>query len=265
MTSRRHALLHLGATVALGCPGRASAVQRKSLEDPFRLAADDALVDSGLAPALQRAFARDTGVALQLLRGPATSVLQALERGEHDAALTNAPAVEADLDKQGLVHDRQLIARTDFVLVGPAVLAKPLAAGHDMVLAASRLAQAQTPFLSRADGSGTHLMELALWSAAKVAPAAPWYGQAGAGMSVLAQARARQACALVERGAWLAQRPAKGYGVLAGDDPRFAVDLHVMRSFRVQHPAGKLFVQWLAGPQGRRVAASHRGYRRAGR
>jgi len=263
MTSRRHALIRLGAAAALVCPALAPAQQRRSLADPLRLATDDALADSGLADQLLRAFGHDTGVAVQLLRGPASSVLAALERGEHDAALTNAPAAELALDKQGLVHDRQVVVTSDFILVGPTALAKPLAAGHDMALAATRLAQAQAPFLSRADGSGTHLAELALWSAAKLAPAAPWYQQAAAGGTLLDQARRQQACTVVERGVWLAQAGAKGYGVLAEGDPRMAVEVHVMRSFRAPHPAGKLFVGWLAGPKGRQLAAAHRGYRAA--
>lgn len=264
MTARRLALLRLSAAAAAcACPAWVVALQRQSLGDPLRVAVDDALADSGLAARLQTAFALDTGVAVQLLRGPASSVLQALERGEHDAAMTNTPTLEAGLEKQGLIHDRRLVARSDFLLVGPHALAKPLAAGHDMALAASRLAQAEAPFMSRADGCGTHLMELALWSAAKVAPGGAWYLAAQAGEPVLLQARERQACTLVERGAWSAQAPAKGYGVLAEGDPRFAVDVHLMRSFRAQHPAGKLFVAWVTGPKGRRVVAAHRGYRPA--
>jgi tungstate transport system substrate-binding protein len=250
----------------MACPGLAAAAQRSSLADPLRWAVDDALADSGLAASLQRAFGRDTGVAVQLLRGPATVVLQALERGEHDVAMTNAPSIETPLDRQGLVHDRRFIARSDFVLVGPSVLARPLGAPHDMALAASRLAQAGALFLGRGDGSGTHLAELALWSAAKVAPAAPWYLPAQTGQPVLTQARVRQACTLVERGVWSAQAPAarKGLGVLSQGDPRLAVDVHVMCSFRVQHPANRLFVAWIAGPKGRRIAAAHRGYRAGG-
>src|SRR5688572_24043828 len=132
MTSRRHALQTLAAFAAAGLPCAARAAQKKSLNDPLRLAVDDALADSGLASALQRAFAGDTGVAVQLLRGPASRVLEALEQGEHDAALTNAPGVEVPLEKQGLVHDRHVVARGEFVIVGPRALAKPLAAGPDI-------------------------------------------------------------------------------------------------------------------------------------
>lgn len=265
MTTRRRALQTLAALAAAGLPCAAVGVQKKSLSDPLRLAADDALADSGLAGALQRAFALDTGLAVQLLRGPASRVLEALEQGEHDAALTNAPSVELPLEKQGLLHDRKPVAHSEFLVVGPRTLAKPLAAGADIAVALSRLAQAQAPFLSRHDGSGTHLAELAGWRAAQVAPAAPWYHQAQAGVAVLLQAREQKACTLVERGAWEAQPAGRDYVVLAQGDPRMTVDVHVMRTFRAQrqHPTGKLFVAWVTGPKGRRVVAAQRGYRSA--
>ena len=261
MTGRRNALARCAAaTAALAWPALVAAAQRRSLDDPMRLAADDALVDSGLAGQLQRTFAHDTGVAVKLLSGPASSVLQALERGENDAALSNAPEVEEGLEKQGLVHDRRTVAATEFVLVGPSALAKPLAAGKDAALALTRLAQAKAPFMSRHDGSGTHIAELGLWRAAKVATDPAWYLQAPTGGTLLEQARARKACTLVERGVWAVQGGGSGYAELAPGDPRLAVEVRVMRSFRVNHPGAKLFVQWVSGNMGQRVAAGVRGY-----
>ena len=264
MTPRRRTLFALTAViVVVGVPGLVRAAQRRSLDDPMRLAADDALVDSGLAAQLQRGFGQDTGVAVQLIRGPASAMLEALERGEHDAALTNAPGIEAELHRQGLVHDRRPIALAEFVLVGPGLLGKALAASHDVVSALLRLAEVGAPFLTRADGSGTHLAEQALWRTAKVAPAAPWYVRASDATPLLAQAAARKACLLIDRGTWLKQAAPAGLGVLVEGDSRLLVDVHVMRSFRVNHPSAKLFVNWLAGGQGRRIVAGVRGYRPA--
>ncbi len=264
MTPRRRTLFALTAVIAsVGWPGLARAAQRRSLDDPMRLAADDALVDSGLAAQLQRGFGRDTGVAVQLIRGPASAMLEALERGEHDAALTNAPSIETELDRQGLVHDRRPIAVEEFVLVGPSLMGKALAAPHDVATALSRLAAVGAPFLTRADGSGTHLAEQALWRTAKVAPAAPWYAKAFDTTPLLAQAAARKACVLTDRGTWLKQAAAAGQSMLVEGDPRLLVDVHVMRSFRVNHPSAKLFVNWLAGGHGRRIVAGVRGYRPA--
>ena len=105
--------------------------------------------------------------------------------------------------------------------------------------------------------------EQALWRVAKVAPAAPWYQSVPANASLLAQARAGAAYAVVERGVWDAQGGAP-LAVLVDGDPQMVVEVHAMRSFRVAHPAGKIFVAWIAGPRGRAVVAGQRGYRAPG-
>lgn len=231
----------------------------------MRLAVDNALADSGLAAAWQRGFIRDTGVAVILARGPATALLEALERGEHDASLTNAPAPELALEQQGLAHGRQRMAVGRWLLVGPAAWAKPMANTQDITVALSRLAQAQAPFISRPDGSGTHRTEQGLWLASKLAPTSPWYQTDADATPLLAQASRRQACTLVEQGVWLAQGAGRGaserLNVLVQGDSRLAMEVNVMRSFRARHPAAKLFAAWLAGPKGQAIAAAQPGYR----
>jgi len=269
---RRNALAALAAAVLTG-PVRAQ--QRQSLVDPLRLGVDQALIDSGLAKALQVGFGHDTGIAVRLVPGPSGPLLAALERGELDAALTNSPEAETALDKQGLVHDRQLIATSEFVIVGPAPKGKVrdpagVAGSHDAVEALVKIrdaAAAAAPgtlvFVSAGDGSGTHAAELALWRAAKIAPAAPWYVAADPKKgSHLAQIKhfGLYAYAIVERGAWAAQGFAP-LAVLVDGDARQRTEVHVMRSFRVNHPAGKIFVAWIAGPKGRAIVAAQRAYR----
>jgi len=271
MTLRRPLVLG-GLAAALGLP-LARAQQRRSLKDPLRLGVDPALMESGLAPALQKAFGRDTGVAVQLVPGPALPLLDTLERGELDAALSNAPEAEQKLDTQGLVHDRQAVALGQLVLVGPAPTRKtPDPAGvakmTDIAQALIKLRDAAlgdpqaVAFTSAGDGSGTHVAEQALWRAASVAPAAPWYRNAPAG-GFAAAVRAGGGYALVERGAWAA-RGGTPLAVLVDADPRLAVPVHVMRSFRVSHPAGKIFTGWITGPKGRAVVAAQAGYRAPG-
>ena len=267
MLQRRH-LLSLALTLPAGV---AWSQQRKSLGDPLRLGVDAALVDSGLASALLRAFGADTGIAVKIVAGPALPLIDALERGEIDAALTNAPEAEAKLEKQGLAHDRQPIAGGEFVIVGPAVRGKGgnatdalgPALAHDPVALLKALPAAASGgalFISAGDGSGAHAAEQALWRAAGIAPAAPWYVTLAPGADPIAQARERGAVALVERGAWLARGGAP-LAIRIDGDARLAEQIHVMRSFRVNHPAGKIFVAWIASAKGRRVAAAQRGYR----
>ena len=156
----------------------------------MRLGVDVALVDSGLAKALQAAFARDTGVAIHLMPEPATAALQALERGERDAALCNAPQAEAALEHQGLIHDRRAVALSRLVLVGPAAWRKPLDAASDILIALSRVVRQDRPFLSAADGSGLHQAELALWKKAVTTPQGERYRKPTGQGSLLEQALA---------------------------------------------------------------------------
>jgi tungstate transport system substrate-binding protein len=266
---QRRSLLLAALGAGLAGPGRAQRI--RSLKDPLRLAVDTSLMDSGLAPALQQAFGRDTGVAVQLTAGPSLPLLEALERGEFDAALTNSPEAETRLDAQGLAHDRRAVATGGLVLIGPAPkkkqpdpagiagvaeIAEALVRIRDAALAAP----GTVSFLTAGDGSGLHVAEQALWRAAKVGPAAPWYANAREPAQLIAQARADGAYALVERGAWAARGGAP-LGVFVDAGAALDLPVHVMRSFRVNHPAAKIFVAWITGPKGRSVVAGRRGYR----
>jgi tungstate transport system substrate-binding protein len=269
MLPRRH-LIVAGLAASVAAPAWAQRI--RSLKDPLRLAVDVSLVESGLAPALQRAFGGDTGVAVQITTGAAVALLDALERGEFDAAMTNAPAAELTLDRQGLVHDRQAVAAGGFAIVGPAPKNRKqpdpagLVAANGVVDALTRIrdqalaAPGTVSFLAVNDGSGLHAAEQALWRLAKIAPQAPWYTPVGSHAELIDKARATGAYAIVERGAW-ARRAAAPLRAFVDGAPELAEEVHVMRSFRVNHPAAKIFVQWVAGPKGRRVVAGVRGYR----
>lgn len=266
MTLDRRSIL---AVLAASAWPATHAAQRKSLADPMRLGVEQALVDSGLASQFQKGFGRDTGVAVQLVPGLSATLLDTLERGEIDAAMTNVPELELKLEKQGLAHDRRMVATGDFVLIGPlegvGKKAKDpvgIAKEPDIAFALARIADAKARFIGAPVGSGAHVGSLALWRAAKVSPVAPWFVESKG--DPLQQAIAENAYALVERGVWVA-RGRKPLAILVEGDARMANEVHVMRSFRVNHPAAKLFGQWVTGPQGRRVAASLRGWRPAPR
>ncbi len=268
MSTRRSALLQLAAAVSGPVlPVIARGAQRRSLGDPFRLAVDEALAESGLAAQVQRRFGRDTGVAIQLLPGPARELLEALGRGEHDGALLNTPQAEGALGRQGLLRDRRQVATSDFLIVGPTALRpglNALGARTQAVSALAALAKVGASFLGATPGSGTQELEAQLWRAAKVAPLPPWY-LPPPGRAALAAARAQRACLLVERGVWAAAdatlRRAGDFGVLVESDPLLQVPVHLMGSFHVDHPAGKLLGDWLAGRPGRQAIAALPAYR----
>jgi tungstate transport system substrate-binding protein len=258
----RRRLLAAGLALAASPAARA---QKPAGPGPLRLGIDHALVESRLGLSLQTAFSADTGIAVKLVAGPALAVLEATKEGELDAALTNTPAAEAGLEQQALVHDRRAIAAGEFVLVGPAPAKSKgktqAPVGRSVVEALVRIrdlavaAPESLVFLSAGDGSGTHVAEQA-----GIAPAAPWYVNAGGAAGFVARIRSRGGYAVVERGAWSVA--GGGLSVLVEGDPLLAESVHAMRSFRATHPAGKIFIAWIGGGRGHAVVASHRGYRR---
>ncbi len=269
MVSRRSLLAVLTAPM---WPATSFAERPADRAGPLRLGVDHALMASGLARSLQLAFGTSTGIPVLLVPGPALAVLEAVKNGEVDTALLDIPEAEADLERQGLVHDRRSIAQGEFLIVGPAPAAvrgrrapppgRSGAEALERIRAQAAADPASLVFLSAGDGSGAHVAEQALWRAAKIAPAAPWYVNAAADQPLIAQARARGAYAVVERGAWARQGGAP-LAVLVEGDPALVESVHAMRSFRVSHPAGKIFIAWIAGGRGRSVIAAHGGYRPA--
>jgi tungstate transport system substrate-binding protein len=275
--TRRRLLAGLAGT-ALVDPWGAQAQGRG--ERPIAIGVETSLHLSGLAARLATALARDTGLRIDWRPGPSGLLLPQLERGEIDAALTIAPELEAALLRQNLVHDHRAIARTGLVLVGPALRAAPkkelprsdpagVAGEPDAALALARIAAAgqrgEAVYIAPAEPSGVRMLEQALWKAAGPQPVGPWLRSTAAGpVAVLAMAREAQGYALVETGVWVTQAAAgqtTGLAALLADDPRLRMTAHVMRAFRVNHPAGKLVVAWLAGRNGRRVVAGFgRGY-----
>ena len=268
MVTRRHLLAALASTPAGAVLAQAPKPSERG--GPLRLGADRALVESGLARSLQHAFGADTGIAVLLVPGPALAVLDALREGEVDAALLNVPDAEQALATQGLVHDRRPISQSEFILVGPAppkpARGRPPPPGKSGVEALDKIrVQAYADpsslvFLTAGDGSGAHVAEQALWRAAKIAPSAPWYVAADPKQPFIAQVRAKGAYAVVDRGAWAALGGAP-LAVVVDGDPQLVEYVHAMRSFRVSHPAGKIFLAWIAGGRGRAVVARHAGYR----
>jgi len=256
------------------------ALAQRSPREAITVGVEATLMASGLAARLRVAVARDTGLAVDWRPGPSGLLLPQLERGEIDAALTQEPALELALLQKNLVHDRRAIARTDFVLVGPAprkaTRKEPasgdpagIAGGRDAAAALARIVAAgergEAGFVTPGEPTGARSLEQALWKAAGPQPVGAWLRIAGPGPTAVMQlARETGSYAFVERGVWSALGAGSGLAVLVDGDERLRASYHVMRSFRVNHPGGKLLVSWLAGPTGQRtVAGFGRGYQRA--
>ncbi|WP_119153198.1 substrate-binding domain-containing protein [Caldimonas tepidiphila] len=262
---RRRLLL---TSLALLAPGALRANPQPGV--PLTVGMATSLVDSALAERVRRAFAGDTGLALVPRPGPSARLLQQLERGEIDIAITHAPALELALEQQGLASGRQFVAASDFVIAGPAAGgATPrgqdpadVRGERDAARALQRIAASGAPFMYTAEGCGAQFAADALWQAGGGMPAGTVLLRSDAGMgATLALAAQVGAYLLVDRPTWAASRRRGSLAVLVEGDARLATRFHALRSSRSGHPSARLFLQWLAGPAGRKALAAAPHYR----
>ena len=187
---------------------------------PVILATTTSTQDSGLLDVLVPTFEKQTGYSVKTIAVGTGQSLALAGRGEADVALCHAPSLEKKYVADGKLLNRRLVMYNDFVIVGPA--ADPAQVkGTTAAAAMKRIAASGSPFVSRGDNSGTHLLEKRLWKLAGVDPAGGWYIEAGQGMgATLGIADDRKAYTLTDRGTFLAlQKRVRLPILLEGDRP----------------------------------------------
>ena len=170
--------------------------------------------DSGLLDELLPAFEKKSGCQVKTVAVGSGEALELGEKGDADVLLVHSPADEQEFMDAGNGSSRKAVMHNDFVLVGPAEDPADLKQAKDAPDALGRIEEAEAPFASRGDDSGTHTKELSLWEAAGIEPGGSWYIETGQGMGeTLTIANQKQAYTLSDRGTFLATREPRLRGV----------------------------------------------------
>jgi tungstate transport system substrate-binding protein len=238
---------------------------------PLVMASTTSTEQSGLFAHLLPAFKRDTGLDIYVVALGTGQALDMARRGDADVVFVHDPAAEDAFVAQGWGLKRQPVMYNDFVLVGPKT--DPLRlAGSDVAGALRTLAQAQAPFVSRGDHSGTHAAELRFWAMALNPAAAPdpatpksrGYQACGCGMGpALNMAAALGAYTLSDRGTWLNFKNRGDLAILVQGDQRLfnpygVIVVNPARHPHVKHAQAQRFADWVTSPAGQGTIASYR-------
>ena len=211
--------------------------------------------DSGLLDVLVPLFERKSGYSVKTISVGTGQALALAARGEADATLAHAPALEKKYVDEGKMLNRRLVMYNDFAIIGPEADPAKIKGEKSAVAALKRIAEAQARFASRGDKSGTHALELALWKQAGVAPAAPWYIESGQGMgATLGIADDRQAYTITDRATLLAFAKRLGLKLMVeGDRPLLNIysvmEVNPANGPRVNAAAGKAFADFVLSPE----------------
>jgi len=227
----------------------------------LRLATTTSTRDSGLLDELLPGFKQSTGFDVRVLAVGSGQAIELGRRGDVDMLLTHAPDAEKKFMQDGAGSRRYAIMYNDFVLAGPPTDPAQVKGEASASTAFRTIAAAKSPFVSRADDSGTHMKEMSIWKDAGADPsgadptsAADWYLQAGSGMAAaLRVANEKQAYILCDRSTFLAHAGALDLQILVEGDrtlhnPYSAITINVAKHPHTQHEAATRFAEYLLSP-----------------
>ena len=117
----------------------------------------------------------------------------------------------------------------DFVIVGPESDPAGIKGEATATEAFTKIAEAQAPFISRGDDSGTHKAELKIWDKAGITPEGDWYQESGQGMgATLKIASEKAAYTLTDRATYLANQDTLALVILVEGEPSLLNVYHVI-------------------------------------
>ncbi len=223
--------------------------------------------NSGLLDWLLPKFEKKTGIKVKVVAVGTGQALKNAARGDGDVVLVHARKLEEAFVRAGHGVDRRDVMYNDFVIVCPKDDPAGINGLKDAAEAMRRIARKKVKFVSRADDSGTHHKELALWKTAGIDPrpaSGTWYIEAGRGMgATLNMAVAMRACTLTDRGTWIAHGNRGDLTIVVQGDPRLFNQYGVILVNPKRHPhvkvkAARAFIDWLTGPEGQKLIAAYR-------
>ena len=261
-TSRRRVIrtaLRASAAMLLTW-GAATLAQAQSIV----MASTTSTEQSGLFSFLLPEFKKASGLDVKVVALGTGQAIDMGRRGDADVLFVHDQVAEEKVVAEGFAVKRFAVMYNDFVLVGPA--SDPAKTkGADIVAALKKLADANAPFVSRGDKSGTHAAELRFWKLlGEGASKGSGYKECGCGMGpALNMAASTGGYVLTDRGTWLSFKNRGDLTVLVEGDNRLFNQYGVMVVNPAKHPHVKSadaqkFVDWVISPAGQKTIAAYK-------
>jgi tungstate transport system substrate-binding protein len=260
----RRLLLGLGAAFLLA----SLASTGFAAEDDFIIVqSTTSTQNSGLFDHILPKFTEKTGIDVRVVAVGTGQALKNGRNGDGDVVLVHSKPDEEKFVAEGWGVKRHDVMYNDFVIVGPASDPAGIAGLKDADQALAKIAEAEAPFASRGDDSGTHKAERDLWGQAGVDPtkgSGDWYLETGSGMgATLNTAVGKHAYTLADRGTWLSFANKDDFEVLVEGDPKLFNQYGVILVNPTKHPRvkaekGQAFVDWLTSGEGQKAIASYK-------
>jgi len=178
------------------------------------LATTTSTYDSGLLDHLMPVFEGRHGISVHIISVGTGQAIEIAKRGDADLVLVHSKKLELEFVNSTYGVHRVGVMYNDFMIIGPVNDPSGVDGLTNATEAfkkiADRGAVGSALFISRADKSGTNMLELSIWSKLGMPPSnttQAWYLEASAGMgTVLRMANEKEAYTLTDRATWLSFR-----------------------------------------------------------
>lgn len=288
MTRLRNPALPLAVLAVVLCAGVGSPASLAA-EDTLILATTTSTENSGLLAYLHPDFEKKTGIRVKVVAKGTGASLQLARDGNADLILVHAREQEDQFIADGFGVMRRDVMVNDFIVIGPETDPAGIRGVKDPAEALRRVAESRAPFISRGDGSGTHIREQQLWRRAgvpleseavtlfsqgekkrfeSVRPAGDWYLSVGQGMGkTILIATEKRAYTLADRGTYyffaLAQPAKTDLAVLCQNheglyNPYGVIAVNPERYPHVNFAGAKRYIQWIVSPEIQRMIGEYR-------
>ena len=251
-----------GAPLAAKGKKDADSAASVPVKGTLRLFTTTSTQDSGLLDAILPTFTRETGWQVDVHSVGSGAAIQNGRDGEADVLLVHDRAAEEKFMADGFGVQRYDVMYNDFIIVGPAA---PLAHNGDIVQTFKDIAQKNLVFVSRADKSGTHSMELNLWKAAGINETTlAKRVETGKGMGATLQtADELLGYTLTDRATWLRQKNNFKMSVVCEGSQALlnyysVIPVKPSVDARINAEAGQAFADWLTKASTQKLIAEYK-------
>jgi len=219
-------------------------------------------IDAGIVGALEEAFTKKTGILVEHTGAGTGKAIQMAESGKYDLLLVHAKSLEEKFVAEGFGTKRYDLMYNDFVILGPASDPPKIKGMKDAAAALKAIAQAQAPFVTRSDRSGTHVKELEVWKKAGLEPQGVWYqvfpDGAKGNAPTLAYTNEKQAYTVMDRATYITMKAKISLQVLVERDDVLlnymtVIPVNPAKFPQVRHAEAMQFVEWLQGTEAQTI------------
>lgn len=262
MLKRSFLGLATAAVMALGLGGPAVAA-----DEFITVQSTTSTENSGLFDELLPKFTEKTGIEVRVVAVGTGQAIKNAANGDGDVLFVHDTPSEEKSVADGEGVSRADVMYNDFVLVGPESDPAGIKGDDDVVDAFRKIAEAEAPFASRADESGTHKAELRIWDDAGIDIAdasGGWYAETGSGMgATLNTGIGMGAYILTDRGTWISFGNKDGYEIIVEGDEKLFNQYGIILVNPEKHPnvkaeAGQQFIDWILSDEGQEAIASYK-------